>query len=123
MARRLHPAITIIDQYNNLSICTSTLRADALGKRIGRKLKSLTGKAPRTQVFRAMFCTRFLNDVDLKTLAMAPMTPVARLASFSRPVLFGTVSFHVARWHLEVLFLLASARICAWMALGAFFYR
>ena len=40
------------------------VHADALGKRIGRKLKSLTGKAPRTQLFRTMFCTWFLNDAD-----------------------------------------------------------
>ena len=32
--------------------------ADALGKRIGRRMKSLTGdKAPRTQLFRPMFVT------------------------------------------------------------------
>ena len=41
------------------------IKADALGKRVGRRIKTLTGgKQPRSQLFRAMFCTWFLNDAD-----------------------------------------------------------
>jgi hypothetical protein len=41
------------------------IKADALGKRVGRRLKALTGgKQPRSQLFRTMFCTWFLNDAD-----------------------------------------------------------
>ena len=40
----------------------TAVKPDALGKRIGRRLKTLTGKSPRTQLFRVMFCTWFLND-------------------------------------------------------------
>ena len=41
------------------------VKGDALGKRVGRRLKALTGgKAPRTQLFRTMFCTWFLNEAD-----------------------------------------------------------
>ena len=41
------------------------IKADALGKRVGRRLKALTGgKQPRSQLFRTMLCTWFLNDAD-----------------------------------------------------------
>eukprot|EP01043_Picozoa_sp_COSAG02_P079961 COSAG02_NODE_18774_length_920_cov_0.942753_1_plen_118_part_00 len=40
------------------------LKADGLGKRIGRRLKALTGKGPRSQMFRTMFCTWLNNEAD-----------------------------------------------------------
>ena len=40
------------------------VQPDALGKRVGRRLKTLTGRGPRTQLFRVMFCTWFLNDAE-----------------------------------------------------------
>ena len=54
-----HLFFSVPDSGNVVSV-----QADALGKRVGRRLKALTGKSPRTQLFRTMFCTWFLNDAD-----------------------------------------------------------
>ena len=50
------------------------IQADALGKRVGRRMKALTGsQAPRTQLFRVIFCTWFneQNPTDAEREFMA----------------------------------------------------
>jgi hypothetical protein len=59
------------------------VKSDALGKRVGRRIKALTGdKQPRTQLFRTMFCTWFLNDATPKPTA-AERTLIAEMMMHS----------------------------------------
>ena len=68
------------------------IQADALGKRVGRRMKAITGsQAPRTQLFRVIFCTWFNEqsptDADREFMAKNMMHSVDRqLCNYNKRV-------------------------------------